>query len=41
MSQLQSALVPDGYELIGDEYVRKILLLSEKEIEKHVETSIP
>jgi hypothetical protein len=41
MSQLQSALVPDGYELIGDEYVGKILLLSEKEIEKHVETNIP
>ena len=41
MSQLQSALVPDGYELIDDEYVRKIRLLSEKEIEKHVETNIP
>ena len=41
MSQLQSALVPDGYELIGDEYVRKIPLLLEREIEKHIETNIP
>jgi len=33
-------LIPDGYELIGDEYVRMIPLLLEKEIEKHVEINI-
>jgi hypothetical protein len=33
-------LIPDGYELIGDEYVRTIPLLLEKEIEKHVEINI-
>jgi len=31
----------DDYELIGDEYVKKIPLLLEKEINKHVETNIP
>lgn len=33
-------MIPDEYELIGDEYVKKIPLLLEKEIDKHVETNI-
>jgi hypothetical protein len=33
-------LIPDGYELIDDEYVKKIPLLLSKEIEKHIEVSI-
>lgn len=34
-------MILDDYELIGDEYVKKIPLLSEKEINKHVEIDIP
>ena len=33
-------MIPDGYELIDDEYVKKIPLLLSKEIEKHIEASI-
>jgi hypothetical protein len=35
------ALILDDYELIRDEYVKKIPLLLEKEIDKYVETNIP
>jgi hypothetical protein len=34
------ALIPDRYDLIGEDYVRKIDILLEKDINKHVETSI-
>ncbi|HJT49393.1 MAG TPA: hypothetical protein VJ729_14505 [Nitrososphaeraceae archaeon] len=33
-------MIPEGYDLIGDEYVRKIPTLLEKEINQHVETNI-
>lgn len=33
--------IPDGYELIGDEYVHKDILLSEREIQKQIETNVP
>jgi hypothetical protein len=33
-------LIPEGYELIDGEYVRKIDLLSPREIQNHIEKDI-
>lgn len=34
-------LIPDGYDVVGDDYVRKIPALSAKEIEKQIERNAP
>jgi hypothetical protein len=34
-------LIPDGYELVGDEYVKKIPSLFAAEIEKQIENNAP
>lgn len=32
--------IPEGYDLVNDEYVRKVDLLSPQDIEKHIERNI-
>jgi len=34
-------LIPDGYDVVGDDYVRKIPALSAREIEKQIERNAP
>jgi hypothetical protein len=37
----EKALIPDGYDLVGDEYVRKIPTMVAAKIERQIEVNAP